>query len=272
MRSKFEEIYKYLQENSVLIHCITNPISINDCANAVLALGAKPIMAEHPAEVAEITKTAKALAVNLGNITDARMKSILISGETAFENNIPSVIDVVGVACSSLRQEIAKEYIETAKPKVIKGNLTELKALIGLNVDAIGIDVGKNDVISDENLHENIKILSDYSNKTGSVILASGKVDLIVWQNKAYTISNGVQMLSQVTGTGCMLNVLVATLISSGLYPEAVILATALMGISGEMANSQKGTGTFRIELMDMLSTLKISDIMKKIKLKEITL
>ena len=62
-----------------LIHCITNPISIHDCANIILAAGGRPIMAEHPVEVTEITSHAQSLALNLGNITDARMKSMPVS-------------------------------------------------------------------------------------------------------------------------------------------------------------------------------------------------
>ena len=54
-----------VREHQPLIHCITNPISINQCANAILAVGGRPIMAEHPMEVAEITCTAKALMLNL---------------------------------------------------------------------------------------------------------------------------------------------------------------------------------------------------------------
>ena len=80
-----------------LVHCITNPISINDCANGLLAVGARPIMAEHPAEVAGITASAKALMINLGNITDVRMSSMLIAGTQAYQDEIPCLIDLVGV-------------------------------------------------------------------------------------------------------------------------------------------------------------------------------
>lgn len=82
-------------QNEPLIHCITNPISINQCANVVLAVGARPIMAEHPEEVAEITEMAKALLLNLGNITDVRMKSMMISAKVARGKQIPTVIDAV---------------------------------------------------------------------------------------------------------------------------------------------------------------------------------
>lgn len=112
-----------------LIHCITNPISINDCANVVLALGAKPIMAEHPKEVHEITALAKALAVNLGNITDARAESIFISGGVAKNAQIPCVIDVVGAACSALRMELAQGLSVSAHRVSLKAICLKSKRL-----------------------------------------------------------------------------------------------------------------------------------------------
>ena len=111
MLEKMKKAKEAVISQAPLIHCITNPISINDCANVVLALGAKPIMAEHPKEVHEITALAKALAVNLGNITDARAESIFISGGVAKNAQIPCVIDVVGAACSALRMELAQRFI-----------------------------------------------------------------------------------------------------------------------------------------------------------------
>ena len=96
-----------------LIHCITNPISMNQCANTILALGSKPIMAEHPEEVAEITRTASALLLNLGNISDVRMTSMKISLKEANDKDIPAVLDAVGVSCSALRRRFVSELIKT---------------------------------------------------------------------------------------------------------------------------------------------------------------
>lgn len=106
--SQLEPILTYIQQEAPLIHCITNPISINDCANILLAIGARPIMAEHPDEVAEITAIAKGLALNLGNITDARMASMKISAGAAKDKGIPFVLDLVGLSCSRLRQNMPK--------------------------------------------------------------------------------------------------------------------------------------------------------------------
>ena len=120
------DIRKKTRNKKPVVHCITNPISINLCANGVLAVGAKPIMAEHPLEVAEITKTADVLVLNLGNITDARIRSIKISAKIAHEHNIPFVIDAVGVACSQLRRNLIRELLKEIKPTAIKGNYSEI--------------------------------------------------------------------------------------------------------------------------------------------------
>ena len=100
-----------------LIHCITNPISIHDCANVVLAAGGRPMMAEHPAEVAEITVTAGALALNLGNITDARRESILIAEKAAMAEGIPVILDMVGIGCSAFRRAVVMKFLEQKIPR-----------------------------------------------------------------------------------------------------------------------------------------------------------
>ncbi|MDT8718780.1 hydroxyethylthiazole kinase [Clostridium sp. 19966] len=249
-----------------LIHCITNPISINDCANVVLAVGGKPIMAEHPLEVAEITAASKALAVNLGNITDVRMKSMLISGETANKNSIPHIIDLVGAGCSKLRLDYAKQYIEKCHPNIIKGNMSEIKALCNIKNTAKGIDVGQSDIVTEENISETISMLKALSLKTGSIVAVTGILDVITNGTYTYIIRNGCEMLSMITGTGCMLTALTASYISSGDLLNGAVLATALMGICGELSENAKGTASFRTELIDNIFSISDDTLVEKIK------
>ena len=106
---EFNDVLSAVSKKRPLIHCITNPISINQCANTILAVGAKPIMAEHPKEVSDITDNADALMINLGNITDARMESIMIS------------VDVAKMweyfyACNLLNDHWVESYIPHALP------------------------------------------------------------------------------------------------------------------------------------------------------------
>ncbi len=249
-----------------LIHCITNPISINDCANIVLAVGAKPIMAEHPLEVSEITSVSKSLGVNLGNITDIRMESMLISGKTAFQKKIPQIIDLVGVGCSKLRLNYAKKFILECHPSVIKGNMSEIKAICDIESNAKGIDVGECDRITDESFVENIKIMKKLSLETGAVIVATGVVDIIISGDENYLIKNGCEMLSMITGTGCMLTALIASYISSSDILGGTILAVSIMGICGEFSQNVKGIGSFRTELIDNIFRISDSAITEKIK------
>lgn len=250
-----------------LIHYITNPISINDCANIILAIGAQPIMAEHPLEVSEITSVSKALGINLGNITDVRMESMLISGKTAFKKKIPQVIDLVGVGCSKLRLDYAKKFIMQCHPNVIKGNMSEIKAICGVRSNAKGIDVGKCDCITDKNIDENMKMMEQLSARTGSVIVSTGIVDIITNSCETYLIKNGCKMLSMVTGTGCMVTALIAAYISSLDILGGTALAVSLMGICGELSEHAKGTGSFKIELIDNVFRISDNTIINRIKL-----
>lgn len=256
------QIKRNVKIKKPLIHYITNPISINDCANVMLAIGARPIMAEHPLEVSEITSASNALGVNLGNITDVRMKSMLISGKTAFKERIPQVIDLVGVGCSKLRFNYAKKFIFQCHPDVIKGNLSEIRAIYGIESNAKGIDAGECDKITDDN----IEIMKKLSLRTNSVIAATGAIDVITNGSETYLIKNGCEMLSMVTGTGCMVTALIASYISSLDIFAGTILAVSLMGICGELSQHITGIGSFRTDLIDNLFTISDNTIINKIK------
>lgn len=259
-----------IRHNRPLIHCITNPISINDCANAVLAVGARPIMAEHPKEVADITRSASALCVNLGNITDVRLESIMISGKVARDNNIPCIIDLVGVACSKLRNDFAMDFIKECRPDVIKGNATEIRAIASREISSGGVDVISDDEITGDNLYKSITAFKKIALDTGALVLATGKTDIIAGVEKGFAVSNGNDMLPMVTGTGCMLGALTAAFISPGDIEKGTVLAAAYLGIAGEMAFTPMGTGTFRVNLIDKLSTINDAQFSKYARIKEV--
>ena len=251
--------------NSPLVHCITNPISINQCANAVLAIGGKPIMAEHPKEVGEITRSAQALLLNLGNITDARIESIMISAETAKKLNIPIVLDAVGVACSQLRREFAKKLIERCSPTVIKGNYSEIKALCNESYSSIGVDADKE--LDSQSISDIAKTLST---KLGSCVLASGQTDIVCDTKKIVHINNGCAQLASITGSGCMLGALAACYLSANPGIMAVVTACGVLGISGELSADKRGIGSFMVNLMDNISTITNEQIEKHLNTEEI--
>ena len=266
--SQLEPILTYIQQEAPLIHCITNPISINDCANILLAIGARPIMAEHPDEVAEITAIAKGLALNLGNITDARMASMKISAGAAKDKGIPFVLDLVGLSCSRLRQKYAKELLQIAVPDIIKGNISELRTLLGLpTTPGMGIEAGQKEMVTKENALEYAKLFQKQAREYHTVLLATGPIDLVVSSEEAYIIANGSNALASITGTGCMNNVLAGACLAGvhGISSQttnntlAAILSCLLLGIAGENIQDiylNQGPGSFHYSLMDSISKL----------------
>lgn len=274
--SQLEPILTYIQQEAPLIHCITNPISINDCANILLAIGARPIMAEHPEEVAEITAIAKGLALNLGNITNARMASMKISAGVAKDKGIPFVLDLVGLSCSRLRQKYAKELLQIAVPDIIKGNISELRTLLGLpTTPGMGVEAGQKEMVTRENALEYARIFQKQAREYRTLLLATGPIDLVVSSEEAYIIANGSNALASITGTGCMNNVLAGACLAGvhGISSQATnntlaaILSCLLLGIAGENIQDiylNQGPGSFHYSLMDSISKLTPQTIAKQ--------
>lgn len=261
------QIRQRVKSSDALIHCITHPIAINDCANVVLAAGARPIMAEHPEEVCQITKSASALSVNLGNITDVRMQSMLLAGQTARQHHIPSILDVVGIGCSDLRLDYAREYIQKNRPTVIKGNMAEIRVLAGLPAAVSGIDAASCDQINKSNQKEMLTHTGNLARQTHAVILATGKTDLITDGHHAFLVSNGSDMMRLITGTGCMLGVLTAACLAAAEPVDACTAAAVMFGICGQLAASAGGPGSFKPLLLDHLYSLSEQDILSLAKI-----
>jgi hydroxyethylthiazole kinase/thiamine-phosphate diphosphorylase len=246
-------------DDSPLIHCITNPISMTQCANAVLGLGARPIMAEHPMEVREITQTADALLLNLGNISDTRMEAMKISFEVALKKDIPVVIDAVGVACSRLRRSFVMELLAKREKLgskgylLIKGNYSEIAALFDSSYRAEGVDAKKD--ISKKQILEMGKELAE---RSSLVVLASGKTDVVTDGERSLFVGGGSPKLSKITGTGCMLGAIAATFLTAQRDLDAVADACRALKAAGERADKgELGTGSFLTGLLDEISLLR---------------
>ena len=248
-----------------LVHCITNPISIHDCANIVLASGGRPIMAEHPKEVAEITKAAGSLALNLGNITDARMESMPVALAAAAENHVPVMLDLVGTACSSLRLHFARKLMDIHMPSVLKGNMSELLVMAGHSAHAVGIDAGKEDAVQDDNRRLLTEVFQEKAAQWNTVLLITGKEDMIVSADTCIFVQNGTSTMSQITGTGCMLGMICASYLASAPALYAAAASTIEFGIAGEEAAiNSVGPGSFQTELFDHFYLLTEEEIRTK--------
>lgn len=262
---EINKVRRAVFENRPLIHAITNPISINQCANTILAVGARPIMAEHPSEVGEICAAAQGLVLNLGNITDVRMESMQVAAEVAARQGIPYAADAVGVACSALRRKFLLDLMEKYPPSIIKGNYSEIYALYNSAYRAEGVDA-KNDTDAELISEAAMKLAERY----GAVVLVSGAEDIICNGQRSVCVKNGTSRLASVTGTGCMLGMLCGVYLSVCRDLRAAVTACTVLGISGELAEDAPGSGSFMTGLLDRISTLSEEDIAERLKTEEI--
>lgn len=261
---KIDETLTQIRQKNPLTHCITNSVTINDCANAVLAIGGSPFMAEDAEEMEEVVTIADALVLNIGKLSKDQVEAMKISAETANKTDTPIILDPVGVGVTELRNRTTLDLINNYQMTAIRGNISEIKAIAKLtgvideNNTAKGVDVNIDDIITDENLADNGKIIAELANKLKATILASGPIDILSDGETTIAIDNGDDMMPQITGSGCMLSSIVGSCIGASTPLEGSLVAILAMNIAGEKARAKvekndEGTGSFRAYLIDYL-------------------
>lgn len=248
-----------VRSNCPLIHNITNYVTVNDCANIVLACGASPIMADDREEAADITAICAGLNINIGTLNSRTIASMLIAGKRANELNHPVVLDPVGAGASRLRTQTAMQLLREVKFTVIRGNISEIKTLASGSGTTKGVDADVADKVTEENLDDVIAFAKRLARKTGAVIAITGAIDLVTDGAKAYCIRNGHPMMSSITGTGCQLSAMTAAFVTAnpGHPLEAAAAAVAAMGYAGEVAHGRltelDGNSSYRNYIIDAI-------------------
>lgn len=254
------------------IHCITNYVTINDVANMVLASGGSPIMAEAAEEVAEVTAICDGLVLNLGMPGAAKREAMMLAGRKAAELGHPIIFDPVGVGSSGFRREIAEEILREIPCGVIRGNENEIRGIAGIYgigekgklLRPSGVDAGPGGLAGEEELGFACEFMNHLARKSQAVIVMTGEKDLVADGNQVAVIRNGHPVMSRITGTGCMLDGMIAVYGASdrGHMWKAAAAAVAAEGLCGELAYEKicrrdEGTGSFRTYLIDFVSGLK---------------
>ena len=267
-----------VRENNPLTHCITNSVTINDCANAVLAIGGSPIMAEDEEEMEEAVEIADVLVINIGKLSKEQIKAMNVSAAHATKTNTPIVLDPVGAGISQLRNNTIKYLVENNNITAIRGNISEIKAIaniIGLlNTEsaAKGVDVSEDDIISRDNLEINGNLVKELAKKLDTVVIASGPLDIISNGETTIVLDNGDEMMPLITGSGCMLTSIVGSCVAVNDPFEGSILASIAMSLAGEKAREQVdennlGTGSFRTFLIDYLYKTNVESLINESKI-----
>ena len=206
----FRNLFANVRAKSPLVHNITNYVTVNDCANIVLACGASPIMADDAAEVEDITSLCAGLNLNIGTLNSRTIPSMLLAGHTANRLGRPVVLDPVGAGASHLRTETALRLLREVKFTVIRGNISEIRTLAAGSGTTKGVDADTADKVTDETLDKTVAFAKAFAARTGAVVAVTGAIDIVADGERAFCIRNGHPMMSAVTGTGCQLSALTA--------------------------------------------------------------
>ena len=280
-----------------LIHNLTNYVTVNDVANAQLAIGASPVMADAIEEIEDMASIANAININIGTLNNRTIASFTAAGKAANKMEKPLVFDPVGAGASTLRNTCAKEFLTDITPSVIRGNISEIAFIAGLDAQSKGVDAGQ--VNAQMSATEIAQTVAEQHN---CVCAITGKTDVISNGKRSFLVKNGTEKMSKITGTGCMCDGLIAAFIASidnlgehhttndanttsnsdaadtacstlenNSYIDNLALATtaaiASMGIAGQLAKrdletlgAMVGTGSLRVGIIDRLSLLNTDD------------
>jgi hydroxyethylthiazole kinase len=251
-----------LRKLGPVVHNITNYVVMNNTANALLAVGASPVMAHAQEEMVDMVAIASALVINIGTLSKEWVNSMFLAAEHASSRGIPIVIDPVGAGATPYRTSTVRELVAAVRPAIIRGNGSEIMATCGARAQTKGVDSGaaSNDAVAAaQALHQS----------TGAAICISGATDYIVSAAGVSKIANGHPMMTRVTGLGCTATAICGAFAAVNRnFGQAAAQAMVVMGIAGEMAaEGAEGPGSLQVRFLDALYKLDSDTIEKRIRL-----
>jgi len=253
-----------IRVRSPLVHNITNYVVMNTTANALLALGASPVMAHAGEEVEEMAGIASALVLNIGTLSSRWIDAMLKAASVAGRRGVPIVLDPVGAGATRFRTSTAHRLLLETPPTILRGNASEIRALVSAEQGTKGVD-------STRRAEEALEAAQALSRRFNCIVTVSGPVDLVVSPDAVLRISNGHPMMPRVTGLGCTASALTGAFAAVNPSPLlAAAHAMAAMGIAGEIAAARSaGPGSFQVNFLDALYLLQEADIHERLKVEE---
>jgi hydroxyethylthiazole kinase len=257
MKSKtIPELSALVREKRPLVHHITNYVTVNDCANITISVGAAPVMADAPEEVCEMVSFANALVLNIGTLNKGQIESMLLAGGMANDRQIPIILDPVGAGATCFRTESAQRLLDELKITILKGNAGEIGILAGAEAQVRGVD--SCGVTGDMET-----IAGHFAKRAGITVVVSGPVDIVTDGKRVLLVENGHPMMGSISGTGCMAASVTAAFAAVADDPViASAAALAAFGIAGEKAAAcARGPYSFRTALFDEMAAMKPEDL-----------
>ncbi len=252
--------WENIRKHAPLVHNITNYVTVNDVANILLACGGSPIMSDELEEVEDITAICGGLNLNIGTLNRRTIPSMLAAGKKANALGHPVVLDPVGAGASRLRTDTAAQLLKEVRFAAVRCNISELKALTNGSGTTKGVDADVADAVCEENLEVGIAFAKSAAARFGTVVAATGAIDLVADAERCYVIRNGRPEMGRITGTGCQLSALTAAALAANPEHalEAAAAAVAAMGLAGETAwanmEPSDGNATYRNRIIDAIN------------------
>ncbi|WCL47806.1 hydroxyethylthiazole kinase [Leptospira sp. GIMC2001] len=243
-----------------LVLNITNSVTVNFVADALLAVGAAPVMSEDPTDATELVPIVNGICINIGTI-NTHQRSII---DKVLSTNSKSKItlDPVGAGATATRTKACLDILATGKVNLIRGNASEISSLAGKNHSTRGVDSTESTLsVKDSAFY----LATEYK----CIVVVSGEVDLLTDGKNMSRTYNGSALMPKITGTGCVLSAFLTAVISDHEVSLADLTqAVAYYGYMGEIAESlAKGTGTFKERFLDALYQIKVSEVQENLRI-----
>lgn len=256
-----------VRQNVPLVHNITNYVTVNDVANALLAIGASPIMADEVADAVEITRICNALNINIGTLNTRTIAAMQAAGEQAAQLGHVLVLDPVGAGASALRTDTATALLTQLPLTCVRGNISEVKALAIGSGTTRGVDAAAGDAVTEATLAGAVEFVKHFAAAHRTVAAVTGAIDIVTDGERTITIHNGRPEMSKITGTGCQLSGITAAFLAANPDDplDAAAAAVAAMGVAGEIGWAAMlpgdGNSTYRNRIIDALYNLTGSQL-----------
>ena len=254
-----------VRRTSPLVHNITNLVVMHTTANALLALGASPVMAHAAEEVEEIAGLASALVLNIGTLSPAWVESMRLALSAAKARSLPVVMDPVGAGASRYRTRTALELLAASSNAIVRGNASEIAALTGSAITTRGVDSSMEALAAKDAAIE-------LARGHGCVVCVSGATDLVTNGETCITLTGGSPLMTRVTGMGCTASAFCAAFAAvagadadddrKAARMDATVSAMAVMSAAGGLAAKEAaGPGSFLPAFLDRVSLLSAADL-----------
>lgn len=264
MQKTTAELLAAIRKNAPLVHNITNFVVMNSSANILLALGASPVMAHSRREVGEMAAMAGALVINIGTLAESWVEAMLLAAKTANEKGIPVILDPVGAGATVYRSQAVQTILDETNIAVIRGNASEVLSLMVADVKTKGVDSSV--AVSDEL----VGAAGAIARQHGCIVAISGATDLVTDGDRMLRVTNGVPLMTRVTGLGCGLSAVVGAFCTQADADRlaAVAAAFGFYGLCGELALAVSDRpGSFYVAFLDALSAAGPAEIDAQLKI-----